>query len=1366
MEIGNIEEEAEQNAYFCLKTSYEYLNEDTTKRCFLLSVLYSQDHSIDAEELARYAWGLELYCNATSIEEVRSQVLEAIDHLKDSCLLLEDDGESNVKMHDMVRDVALRIASKEDNGVVIKSRVGSENESSKQNLEILLLDNYDGKTRIDFEEFRELKVLTLKASKLNESAFSLNPLKSLTNLRTLQLEGFKQLEGISALAKLTKLEILHLLGSQFQEPMDEMGELKNLRVLDMRHCKFLLGFPFNLIGMLVEVEELYLYGSMSGKKSISTVVLPQLNFLPRLASLSLEVSSLDFPQGFLFPKLQRYQLAIKTIFWKLPKQGISSRFLEISQGLPLDVIPELLWNLEFLKVSRIMEKDIKFLTDTTPGNVVPVATILQNLKDVRIVDCKNLQVIFEMKTENQALLLSELKDLYLSRLPDLKYIWKMPTQHLSLQSLGAVKIYGCGKLKSLFSFSLAQSLVRLENFEVVGCGELEQIVEESEGGEQEISPNMNLDKYLLFPKLKSLKICDCYSLKKKIPDLVAPLELPQLQELELKNCPEPTDAKVHSKGAYLEEIELSKLKEVLFTTTKYLFLRKIMDHNLVPEVDSEGLNELSVLRLCFSHSVEYLIDTTKEHVPDTAFTNLVELFLDDMDGLKMLCNGQLPRGFLQNLKKLTVSKCGKLQKVFKIDDGKNEAHLLSNLEHLELKSLPELRWILKGLPHNFCLQSLKVVNIFRCEKLKSLFSPVLIQSLLQLEELQIRSCNELKTLFAELENDDGETESSSHLHPLCLPRLITLCISNCTTLQYVLPITLAQGLPQLEKLEIKSCSELKTVFAELESEHDEVSLSPQLKQVSGVATEHDAAQHCINLPHLKHLELEYLTELNSFSPENYFIEAPALGELSVSPYPQLMEFTIEVNNNQWVHFKKNVIPNVDLEGLTTLNLKDFEDLECLADTTEEDVPTCVMFTNLVELVMEDMIGLKMLCNGQPPKDFLQNLELLRIERCMDIVSLYPVAQNLKKLTVEDSEKLEEIFRIDEFFYEREENQALLLSNLESLELESMPELRWILTGPTQYVSLRNLKVVKIEKCDNLEYLFSFSLIESLELLEELCISECEQLEMVFVVLESEDETESLHKLASAQGLPHLRELKLVGLTNLSCFGPENYLIKTPVLKNLQVTNCLRLSNFSIQQGKPLQSELPGGYNLMSDLETTELGCLIWLHIWKAPMQAILTNLRELEVYDCNRLTYIFSRMLARNLPQMRFLKIKGCEKLEQIIADDDENETGMKNENEMLMFPGLQELWLENLPSLISLSAVGYHLLFPSLVTLDIQECSQMITSFTVDSILSVHAKTKAPGPDDTCPSKPDICWTKFDEPPSLPPYVEEPTKKKMKSEH
>lgn len=113
--------------------------------------------------------------------------------------------------------------------------------------------------------------------------------------------------------------------------------------------------------------------------------------------------------------------------------------------------------------------------------------------------------------------------------------------------------------------------------------------------------------------------------------------------------------------------------------------------------------------------------------------------------------------------------------------------------------------------------------------------------------------------------------------------------------------------------------------------------------------------------------------------------------------------------------QKNLIPYVDLEGLTTLNLKGCKDLECLADTTEKHVATTTttpstssgMFTNLVELVMENMIGLKMLCNGEPPKaNFLSNLETLKVGNCSEIISLYPVARNLKTLFVKDCGKLQ------------------------------------------------------------------------------------------------------------------------------------------------------------------------------------------------------------------------------------------------------------------------------------------------------------------------------------------------------------------------
>ncbi|XVE53032.1 hypothetical protein DITRI_Ditri02bG0172500 [Diplodiscus trichospermus] len=232
--------------------------------------------------------------------------------------------------------------------------------------------------------------------------------------------------------------------------------------------------------------------------------------------------------------------------------------------------------------------------------------------------------------------------------------------------------------------------------------------------------------------------------------------------------------------------------------------------------------------------------------------------------------------------------------------------------------------------------------------------------------------------------------------------------------------------------------------------------------------------------------------------------------------------------------------------------------------------------------MQNMNGLKMLCNGRPPKGFLQNKEMLNVENCPKIVSLYPVAQNLKALIVEECEKLEEVFRIDEFHYNREENQAsLLLSKLVFLKIDSVPELRWIIKGPTQYVGLGKLQNVRIEKCNSLESLFSFSLIPSLTLLEKLRIIDCDKLETVFGDLESDGETESNKLLASAQELPRLEVLKLCGLRKLRSFGPQNYLINAPALEEFEVADCPLFSNFT---DKPLQSKAPR----LEDQEETQL----------------------------------------------------------------------------------------------------------------------------------------------------------------------------------
>lgn len=91
MDIENVPKEAQKNAYLCLEMSYNHLESETTKMCFLICALFPEDYLIDVEDLVRCASGLGLYQNAGSIQEVRSEVFEAINNLKGSCLLLEDD---------------------------------------------------------------------------------------------------------------------------------------------------------------------------------------------------------------------------------------------------------------------------------------------------------------------------------------------------------------------------------------------------------------------------------------------------------------------------------------------------------------------------------------------------------------------------------------------------------------------------------------------------------------------------------------------------------------------------------------------------------------------------------------------------------------------------------------------------------------------------------------------------------------------------------------------------------------------------------------------------------------------------------------------------------------------------------------------------------------------------------------------------------------------------------------------------------------------------------------------------------------------------------------------------------------------------
>ncbi|XWS11166.1 hypothetical protein CRYUN_Cryun38cG0060400 [Craigia yunnanensis] len=60
--------------YRCLKLSFELLQSNDTRQCFLLCSLFPQYSGIDAEDLVRYAFGLKLFQDALTIEATRTRI--------------------------------------------------------------------------------------------------------------------------------------------------------------------------------------------------------------------------------------------------------------------------------------------------------------------------------------------------------------------------------------------------------------------------------------------------------------------------------------------------------------------------------------------------------------------------------------------------------------------------------------------------------------------------------------------------------------------------------------------------------------------------------------------------------------------------------------------------------------------------------------------------------------------------------------------------------------------------------------------------------------------------------------------------------------------------------------------------------------------------------------------------------------------------------------------------------------------------------------------------------------------------------------------------------------------------------------------
>ncbi|KAI8026026.1 putative disease resistance protein [Camellia lanceoleosa] len=101
----------EKGLFKRLKFSYSRLKDEQAQHCFLYCALYPEDYYIKREELIEYWIAEGLICEMGNRESMYSKGHTILNKLINTYLLEEGEWKESVKIHDLIRDMALKITS-------------------------------------------------------------------------------------------------------------------------------------------------------------------------------------------------------------------------------------------------------------------------------------------------------------------------------------------------------------------------------------------------------------------------------------------------------------------------------------------------------------------------------------------------------------------------------------------------------------------------------------------------------------------------------------------------------------------------------------------------------------------------------------------------------------------------------------------------------------------------------------------------------------------------------------------------------------------------------------------------------------------------------------------------------------------------------------------------------------------------------------------------------------------------------------------------------------------------------------------------------------------------------------------------------
>ncbi|GLT83863.1 hypothetical protein SLE2022_021300 [Rubroshorea leprosula] len=547
-------EGSEDEIFERLKFSYDRLQDSTIQNCFLSCLLYAEDYQIRKDDL------VEQWIDEGLIEETGSRraMLDKgrtiLKRLENSCLLEKAYYEDSIKMHDVVRDMALRIAHQ----VMVKARIGltkipdehkwtenlekvslMHNEISNiplnmcpycPNLTTLMLQGNSKLTQIPdqfFANMQGIKCLNLSRTSIESLP---NSISNLENLTTLLLQHCRQLKHVPCLAKLKALKKLDMCKAGIEVVPEGIDMLVNLQYLDL-WCPELVELSTRILSNLSHLQHLAVYS----KWTTLRIKGEEVRGLTKLETFQAQLYDLqdwnNYVKSSHFNRLSSYSLVVGQVENGFHPNLSLSKVISLGEceigGQDSVVLPDDVQELWIYRCRKFRSlSDICSLQNTT------------KLRSCLVIECEEIECVVDMVTSSSSLI-NNPEGLVPDKLPNLSVVAdvegvKATPPHI-FSNLKSFWMRGCSRMKRLFPFELLQGLQNLKSILVWDCQQMEEIIG-WEGEEENHTADTTTTTKFTLSKLRELNLWDLPELK-KICSTRGVMVCDSLQVLQIKECP-------------------------------------------------------------------------------------------------------------------------------------------------------------------------------------------------------------------------------------------------------------------------------------------------------------------------------------------------------------------------------------------------------------------------------------------------------------------------------------------------------------------------------------------------------------------------------------------------------------------------------------------------------------------------------------------------------------------------------------------------------------------------------------------------------------------------------------------------------------